>query len=88
MYERCCGLDVHKQAVVACVLEPGSRGQPHKEIRTFGTMTDGPSTVDAGDAVELRFGQVGREDRLQCGHAENLQPVVNGALGLIWWLTL
>ena len=40
MYERCCGLDVHKQTVVACVLEPGSGRQPHKEIRTFGTVTD------------------------------------------------
>ena len=40
MYERCCGLDVHKQTVVACLLEPGSGRQPKKEIRTFGTMTD------------------------------------------------
>jgi transposase len=40
MYERCCGLDVHKQTVVACVLEPGSGRQPNKEIRAFGTMTD------------------------------------------------
>jgi transposase len=34
MYERCAGLDVHKQTVVACVLTP--EGQ---ETRTFGTMT-------------------------------------------------
>ncbi len=33
-YERCCGLDIHKQSVVACLIVPG-----HKEIRTFGTMT-------------------------------------------------
>jgi len=39
MYERCCGLDVHKQTLVACVLVPGSGRQPAKEIRTFGTMT-------------------------------------------------
>jgi transposase len=36
--ERCCGLDVHKQTVVACVITPGGR-LPHKEVRTFGTMT-------------------------------------------------
>lgn len=36
--ERCCGLDVHKQTIVACVIVPGGR-LPHKEIRTFGTMT-------------------------------------------------
>ena len=39
LHERCCGLDVHKRAVVACLLTPGSRGQPNKETRTFSTMT-------------------------------------------------
>ena len=39
VYERCCGLDVHKQTVVACVIVPGTGKLPHKEIRTFGTMT-------------------------------------------------
>jgi len=37
--ERCCGLDVHKQTVVACITVPGNGRQPHKEVRTFGTMT-------------------------------------------------
>ena len=35
VYERCCGLDVHKETVVACVITP--RG---KEIQTFSTMTN------------------------------------------------
>jgi transposase len=39
VYPRCCGLDVHKQSVVACLVTPGKGGQPAKEIRTFGTMT-------------------------------------------------
>src|SRR5437762_3147054 len=39
VYERCCGLDIHKQLVVACLLTPGAGAQPTKEIRTFGTMT-------------------------------------------------
>jgi transposase len=39
VHERCCGLDVHKKTVVACVLTPGTTGQPRKEVRTFGTMT-------------------------------------------------
>lgn len=39
-YERCCGLDVHKKSVVACVIMPGSEGQPSKDIRTFDTMTE------------------------------------------------
>jgi transposase len=40
IYERCCGLDIHKRTVVACMIVPGSGRQPRKEIRTFGTMTD------------------------------------------------
>lgn len=39
VYERCCGLDVHKQTVVACVLVAHEAGPPAKEVRTFGTMT-------------------------------------------------
>jgi transposase len=40
VYERCCGLDVHKETVVACVVVPGTNQQhPHTEIRTFKTMT-------------------------------------------------
>src|SRR5215211_7811932 len=39
VYERCCGLDVHKRTVVACLLTPGPQGQPQKAVRTFGTMT-------------------------------------------------
>ncbi|MDP9375798.1 MAG: IS110 family transposase [Chloroflexota bacterium] len=39
IHERCCGLDVHKRTVVACLLTPGQRGQPGKEVRPFGTMT-------------------------------------------------
>jgi hypothetical protein len=40
LYERCCGLDVHKQRVVACVVVSAPAGPPRKEVRTFGTMTD------------------------------------------------
>ena len=35
IYERCCGLDIHKASITACVIIGGQ-----KEIRTFGTMTD------------------------------------------------
>lgn len=40
VHERCCGLDVHKQIVAACALTPRAGGEPRKELRTFGTMTD------------------------------------------------
>ena len=35
VYERCCGLDIHKKSITACVIV-GKK----KEIQTFGTMTD------------------------------------------------
>ena len=38
VYRRCCGLDVHKDTVTACVsIRESGKGQ--KEIRTFHTMT-------------------------------------------------
>ena len=37
--ERCCGLDVHKDTVVACVLIGPAEGRARKEIRTYGTTT-------------------------------------------------
>jgi len=36
----CCGLDIHKRTVVACLLRPGEGGESVRETRTFGTMTD------------------------------------------------
>lgn len=40
VYKKCCGLDVHKKLIVACILD-----DTKKEIRTFGAMT--------GDILEL-----------------------------------
>ena len=40
MYPRCCGLEVHKRSVVACLLVRDERGRRQKEVRTFSTMTD------------------------------------------------
>jgi transposase len=44
---RCCGLDVHKQTVVACLMVPGKGALPQKEIRSFGTMT--PDLLELAD---------------------------------------
>ena len=40
IYQRCCGLDVHKNSVVACLLLSHPQGEPARVIRTFGTMTE------------------------------------------------
>jgi len=39
VYRRCCGIDVHKETVAACVLRWEEGGQVRKEKKVFGTMT-------------------------------------------------
>jgi transposase len=39
VYQRCCGLDIHKKLIVACLLIWTSQGM-QKEIRTFSTMLE------------------------------------------------
>jgi Transposase len=39
VHARCCGLDVHKKTVIACVLLTHPNGHVEREVRTFGTMT-------------------------------------------------
>jgi len=39
LYPCCCGLDIHKKFVVACVLRTAPDGKVQKETRTFSTMT-------------------------------------------------
>jgi transposase len=39
IYPRCCGLDIHKKTVVACVILSAPGHPPRQETRTFRTMT-------------------------------------------------
>ena len=39
LYPVCCGLDVHKASVTACLRAPRERGDRRQEVRTFGTTT-------------------------------------------------
>ena len=39
MYPRCCGRDVHKTTVAACLITSPEGAEPVKEMRTFRTMT-------------------------------------------------
>src|SRR4051794_4487272 len=40
VHPRCCGLDVHKKTVVACILITAADGTVRRQFRTFSTMTD------------------------------------------------
>ena len=39
VYQRCCGIDIHKKVIVACLIRLPAKGERHKEIRTFRTVT-------------------------------------------------
>ena len=39
VFRVCCGLDVHKRTVTACLLKRGPRGKKTKEVLTFHTTT-------------------------------------------------
>jgi transposase len=40
VFERCCGVNVHKKMVVACMIVPDATGHRTKQIRTFATTTE------------------------------------------------
>ena len=39
VYQRACGIDVHKKSIVVCVLQTQEDGTVQRDIRTFSTMT-------------------------------------------------
>src|SRR5215470_6333347 len=39
VYQRCCGMDIHKKVIVACLIIVTATGERRKEIRTFRTVT-------------------------------------------------
>ncbi|SRR5712691_3739185 len=40
LHERCCGLDVDKKFVVACLVTTSADGTGHQEGRTYSAMTN------------------------------------------------
>jgi hypothetical protein len=38
LHSYCCGLDVHKHFVVACLIQHTQDGKQHKELRRFPSM--------------------------------------------------
>lgn len=60
VHERCAGLDVHKETVVACVRTTDERGASRAEVRTFGTTT--PELLTLADwLVENRVSHAAME---------------------------
>src|SRR5262245_1360569 len=51
LYPRCCGLDIHQQSVVACVLLTDSYGAVQRFVRTCGNMT--ADLLALGDWLEF-----------------------------------
>ena len=41
LLEICCGLDIHKEEITACLLTGGLDVKPSAEIMTFSTMSSG-----------------------------------------------
>ena len=40
LFECCCGLDVHKNFVVACIMITPPDGEPERIVHSFGTMNE------------------------------------------------
>src|SRR5262245_53859341 len=60
MVERGCGLDVHRDTIVACVLIGAADARPNKEIRSFPTHTRGLMELREWLA-ERQVGAIGME---------------------------
>jgi hypothetical protein len=53
VHARCCGLDVHKKSVVACVLISQPNGLIERHVRTFKTIVPGRANVYTGGRMNV-----------------------------------
>ena len=67
IYPRCCGLDIHKKFVVACLLITEPDGTVRKETRTH------PSYNVAKRLVEFDFSITIPRERLRSGYGAGFQ---------------
>ncbi len=61
--ERCCGLDVHKKTVAACVRVPGSERIQHVRTGPFGMMDEPVGATEAQLRARYEAEQVERGTR-------------------------
>jgi len=68
VFERVCGLDVHKTTIAACVRAPDVKGKRVQYVQTFGTTTADllalRDWLDAARRFGRVFGRFLRETRL------------------------
>src|SRR5262245_22757960 len=68
----CCGIDVHKKSVTACLMWGAADQEPECEIRRFGTMTFATEGISRmAQKGGLRNGRDGKhrsllETRMEC----------------------
>ena len=77
VHPRCCGLDVHKKSVVACVLITAEDGAVQREIRTYATMT--ADLLALGDWLERQQVQVVALESTGVFTPPTMLPIVGGA---------
>src|SRR5436309_14901231 len=84
-YAVCCGLDVHKKSVTACLRTPGPHGQRLAQMRTVATTTgalpelaDRLTVADCPHVAMESTGTYWRHDSEMLGQSMAL-PVVNAA---------
>jgi hypothetical protein len=56
LVERCCGFDVHKDAVVTCVRTPGNGSRREQLTRSFGAAADTGKAHQVAQRFLLPFG--------------------------------
>src|SRR5260221_11219912 len=65
LYARCCGLDIHKRTVVACLFVPGAEGTPTihdraNEVNRLQKVLEGPNIKLSSVATDI-LGKSGRD---------------------------
>ena len=69
LIECCCGLDVHKATIVACLLKGKPHRKPHKEVRSWASTTSAtrlmlPPNQCGGSEVQIKSLNYLRGDNL------------------------
>jgi len=56
VHRNCCGLNVHKETIAACLIREDASGNTSKEKRLFGTMTQHLRELAMAESVSSEWG--------------------------------